>query len=261
MKLPPFRQVRLLLVGLMLAPAAATGAETRAVPPRPAVAFELKDQFDVPHAMAFPRTRLTVLAVADRKGSEQVGGWIAPIRERYPADLDIVGLADLGKVPFFLRGTVQGRFRKDCAHPVMLDWSGQVAKRFGYEADAASLLILHRDGTVLLRFSGAANEERLRRVFETIDRALGQPADGLSSPSSSGDGAAKPPSGRGKSEAQAGSASPSTVLLRRTGGPLLHFAEERELITLSSRSRSDGIFLEQSDLVSPPAMPKGFPWD
>jgi hypothetical protein len=205
MKLPSICRPRLLLLGLLLSPGDAHSAETGVVPPRTAGAFELKDQYNAPHSISFPRTRVTVLTVADHKGSEQVGGWIASIRERYPADIDIAGVADVGKVPFFLRGTVQEKFKKRCAYPVMLDWSGRVAKSFGYEKGEASLLVIHRDGTVLMRFSGAANEERLRQVFETIDRALGQPADELSSPSLPGDGAAKPPAGRGKSEAQAGS--------------------------------------------------------
>jgi hypothetical protein len=43
--------------------------------------------------------------------------------------------------------------------------------------------------------------------------------------------------------------------------PLLHFAEERELINVSHLSGSDGTFLELSNFASPPAEPEGFPPD
>src|ERR1039458_8667133 len=43
--------------------------------------------------------------------------------------------------------------------------------------------------------------------------------------------------------------------------PLLHFAEERELISVSHLSGSDGTFLELSNFASLPAEPEGFPPD
>jgi hypothetical protein len=43
--------------------------------------------------------------------------------------------------------------------------------------------------------------------------------------------------------------------------PLLHFAEERELISVLHLSGSDGTFLELSNFASLPAEPEGFPID
>ena len=54
----------------------------------------------------------------------------------------------------------------------MLDWTGKVAGGIGYTPNQARVLLLHPDGTVLLRFSGAAKPEDLRRILEALDEGL-----------------------------------------------------------------------------------------
>lgn len=44
--------------------------------------IELRDQYDAPQKLVTPLTNLTLLAFADKKGSDQVGAWIAAVKMR-----------------------------------------------------------------------------------------------------------------------------------------------------------------------------------
>jgi len=134
--------------------------------------IELRDQYDAPHKLVTPLTNLTLLAIADKKGSDQVGAWIAAVKMRYEDQIDIRGLADLAGAPPFLQGRIRKQFQKTCAHPVMLDWSGKVCAQLGYRSGTANILVLGRDGRILARFSGPASESNVREATLTLDAAL-----------------------------------------------------------------------------------------
>lgn len=134
--------------------------------------IELRDQFDAPQRLSFPRTNITLLTIADRKGSEQVAGWIAPLRHRFGTRIDIRGLADVSSVPRPLRGTIRTKFQKFQTYPVMMDWSGKAVKAFTYVPDKANLLVLDEHGHILKRISGEANPEGIEALSAVIDGAL-----------------------------------------------------------------------------------------
>ena len=160
----------LLLAAVCAAPATPTNSE-------PVLAsFELRDQYDIAHTISFPATNVTVITVADKKGSEQIDGWIAPLKERYGGRIDIEGVADMSRVPGFLRSMVRERFKKRRTYPVMLDWDGPVARGFNYRKDEANVFVIDRDGHVTGHFTGATNEVALRALFVDVDRALSKPS-------------------------------------------------------------------------------------
>jgi len=166
---------RLGLTGfLVIAICTAGSAPTNSVPV--VAAFELRDQYDALHRIAFPAANVTVLTVADRKGSEQIDGWIAPLKERYAERIAIMGIADMSQVPGLLRSMVKNRFSRRYPHPVMLDWEGLVARGFHYQQDKANLFVIDRDGRVTGHFTGATNEVVLRALFTGVDLALSKPS-------------------------------------------------------------------------------------
>ncbi len=169
------RRTALLLGSLLLVqPLAITprASETNSSPSQPIAPFELADQYETLHRLSFPRPTVMVLMVADHKGSEQIDGWIAQLKPRYGKRIEIEGVADVGKVPPFLRGLVRSKFRKVRPYPVMLDWTGQVAKGLAYEQGQVTLMVISRKGALLLRLSGPSNPTKLNQAFEIIDRAL-----------------------------------------------------------------------------------------
>ena len=147
-----------------------SGAPTNSVPAL--ASFELRDQYDNPHTISFPATNVTLMTVADRKGSEQIDGWIAPVKERYGDRIAIEGIADVSTVPRLLRSMVRKQFKKDRAYPVMLDWDGPVARSFNYQKDKANFFVIDRQGRITGCFSGATNDVALKALFASIDLAI-----------------------------------------------------------------------------------------
>lgn len=137
-------------------------------------AFSLRDQFDTAHDFKFPRTKPAVLAVADKKGSDDIESWAQPLAERFGERIDIPGLADVSAVPRLLRGTVQSRFKKAIAHPVMLDWDGKVAGGFHYTKGQANVYLIAADGRVLHHLVGRASADKLAELGSRIEALLNE---------------------------------------------------------------------------------------
>jgi hypothetical protein len=138
--------------------------------------LELRDQFDMPQRLAFPTTNVVVLTIADRKGSEQIDGWVAAIKVRYGGRVELRGLADVGGVPGLWRGIVRKKFQETRKHPVMMDWSGEVCDRLGYERNVANILLVGRDGAILTRFTGPASDRAIADLHKVLDEILACPA-------------------------------------------------------------------------------------
>lgn len=134
--------------------------------------FTLKDQYDNLQVYRFPREKVAVLAFGDRKGSAQIDGWVKPIYDRYRERVDIHGVAVLGAVPTVARGIVRRVLKNQTKQPVMLDWSGTVAKKYDYTAGAASIVVIDRSGKIMLRTAGVADQASLNRVYGQIDKLL-----------------------------------------------------------------------------------------
>ena len=142
------------------------------VPTNAPAYIELNDQFDAPQKLSFPTTNITFLTIADHKGSEQIAGWVAPVKQRFGSRVDIRGIADVSPVPRFLHGMIRKQFQKAQSYPVMLDWSGDTVKAFTYVEDKANVLVLDGRGRILKRLAGAADETLLRELCDTLDAAL-----------------------------------------------------------------------------------------
>ncbi len=134
------------------------------------IEFTLTDQDGQPRAVEYPRDKVSVFIVADQKGSAEIAGWITPLYARYENRVEISGIAALPGIPPMFHGLFRREFKKRLTYPVMLDWSGDVARRFGYEKERAQLLVIGKDGRVALRQTGAANDRALAEVFREIDR-------------------------------------------------------------------------------------------
>lgn len=162
----------LLILALVFAVGIVLRADPQTLSTKVLTAIDLNDQYDAPRSLRFPTTNITVLAIADRKGAAQVDDWIATLKLRYGGRIDIRGLADVGGVPGFLRGRIRKKFQETRSHPVMMDWSGKVCARLGYQPGVANLLVLGGDGTILARFLGAASDAAVREACVVLDTAL-----------------------------------------------------------------------------------------
>lgn len=160
------------LVALAAAAGAASLAAEKAPSPARSAEFTLTDQESRTHRFQFPREKLSVLVLADQKGSKQIEGWIAPIFGRYGEEIDIAGVAALPGIPAAFQGLFRREFRKQLRYPVMLDWSGTVAQSFGYRGQVAHLLVIGKSGRILVMKLGEADAGALGEVFKVIDWEL-----------------------------------------------------------------------------------------
>jgi hypothetical protein len=133
---------------------------------------QLADQFEQIRSLCFPAKNLTLLTMADRKGSEEVAGWIESLKPLYAGRVDFWGLANVAGVPGFLQPKVRRKFQETRRYPVMLDWSGDVCGQFGCQGSVANLLVIDRSGVILFRICGPATSARLASVRAAIDAAL-----------------------------------------------------------------------------------------
>lgn len=139
----------------------------------PLASFRLKDQFGKEHRIEFPRARPLLLVVGDRQGSEDVGGWVPPLKERWAHGADIVGVADVSAVPGFLRGRVtEGIRRQMPAYPLLLDFGGGVTEGLGCVRRAANVFLVTTNGTVSVSAHGPVDDAKLALLARTVDRVV-----------------------------------------------------------------------------------------
>jgi hypothetical protein len=149
--------------------------------------FELKDQFDNKHKQVFPKDVVSIFALADRKGSDQLEDWITPFYARYESRVDICGVANLKGAPKWVRPMIRSLFRNGIDYPVMMDWSGETCEALGYRERVADIFIVSTNGVVTHRVSGEASEEKLNACFLVLDTLIRAKETGERNPAEKAD--------------------------------------------------------------------------
>ena len=167
-----FLQKSFSIATVVLAACRASGGEDHPLATNAPPCIQLHDQYDAPQKLSFPSTNITVLTIADKKGSDQVDGWIAALKPRYAGRIKILGIADVGGAPVLVHGKIRKKFQETRPYPVMMDWSGKVCAQLSYKPDVANILVIGRDGAILGRFSGLANVPKLAEACSLLDRVL-----------------------------------------------------------------------------------------
>ena len=134
--------------------------------------FELADQDLKTHQYLFPKSKITVISVADARGSDQLAPWIQRIYEKYENRIDIDGVADLVAVPKPFRAILRQTLSKQLTRPVMLDWHGTVVKRFASEKHVANIYVVDRHGYIVKHPSGPVSDVALLELYGEINRAI-----------------------------------------------------------------------------------------
>jgi len=138
--------------------------------------FALTDQDAKTRSYRFPKSKVTVMTVADHKGSDQLAPWIQRLHDRYEKRIDIDGVADVSMIPKPFHAMFRAAFRKQLSYSVMLDWDGAVVKQFAYTRGVANLFVIDRDGRIVKRLSGPLSTSAERELTREIERALTAPA-------------------------------------------------------------------------------------
>lgn len=167
-----------LVLGVCLFAAAASGPRLSGAEPASSATptrldnVAMEDQFGIRHELTFPAPRITVMTCADRDGAAQIAPWIQAVKDHgFTNRVILCGVADVRKVPSFLRGMVRRRFAERYSHPILMDWKGQIASQPALKAGSANVLLLDRDGQVVRQFSGEGSPKNTQALVESI-RAL-----------------------------------------------------------------------------------------
>ncbi len=137
--------------------------------------FELTDQNAQTRHYQFPKEKITVMTVADHKGSDQLTPWIQCLYDRYGKTIDIDGIADVSMIPTPFQNFFRNEFRKKLTRSVMLDWGGSVVRQFGYEKGIANIYVIDRGGRIVKQRSGAVSDTALKDMAAGIDQAIKNP--------------------------------------------------------------------------------------
>ena len=131
---------------------------TIAAPPNTAPirleSFELTDQFGHRHAVRFPTLRPMLLVIGDRRGSEEIDPWIAPLKQRWGSSADLLGIADVRAVPRFLKSRITEAIRRARPQPLLLDFEGVVTEKLPCKSKAANVFAVGTDGRILAHVHG-----------------------------------------------------------------------------------------------------------
>lgn len=133
--------------------------------------FSLKDQHDKLFNLRSLEGEVVVLIASDKDGREQNDLWGKKIKERYKDKITILGIADLRKVPFFMKGKIREDFKRDEVS-ILLDWGGDVFDTYGLTKKVSNIILIDKTGYVRYTYSGDATKEAVEHLFREIDKLL-----------------------------------------------------------------------------------------
>jgi len=132
--------------------------------------IELQDQFKNTHRHSFPESKPMVLLVADRKGYGSLAPWVKSARALAADESIVLGIADVRRVPAFLRGKVRRKFEEGQDYPILLDWHGDVLENLRPTRGVANTYLIRPDGHVVLHLSGEATDAKLKLLRSEIEQ-------------------------------------------------------------------------------------------
>ncbi len=140
--------------------------------------FKIKDQFDRVYTQDSWEDSIIVIIGSDRKGSEFSGTWSGAIKDSLNDApgfdrVKFVGLSDLRGVPFFLKRFVRGKFPKDPANWVLMDWKGRFPKAYQFREDHCNILIFDINRHLIHQTAGTALEpDKLKQIINSLRTLL-----------------------------------------------------------------------------------------
>jgi hypothetical protein len=136
--------------------------------------FSLEDQFGEKTDVRFPSDKPVVLVFGDREGSEQVEGWVRPLYNKFTDRVYIFGIAELSAVPWAVRPVVRRIIRSKSKTPVMLDWTGKIAKSYNCEKGKANVFAINRNGEIIAVRRGKANAAAINEIVASLEKSFYQ---------------------------------------------------------------------------------------
>jgi hypothetical protein len=118
------------------------------------IRFELKDQFNHVRTEKDFQSKLTILVGSDHDGSKYNDAWGKSIHDSLAGKgaqnrVEFLPVADLRGVPFFLKGFVKGKFPKEPARWILMDWKGQFAQAYNFVPAECNIIVFDGNGQIV----------------------------------------------------------------------------------------------------------------
>jgi hypothetical protein len=120
------------------------------------IQFEIQDQFKFEHHDEDFRGSVLLVMVGNKKGGKFARAWSEHIQDSIPAwgmtdDVELLSVADVGGVPFFLKGLVRGKMSKKPENWLLMDWGSKFHKAYDCEKDVCNLLYFDEESRFVKR--------------------------------------------------------------------------------------------------------------
>lgn len=133
----------LLALGLAAAPLAAQSPAT--LP-----SFQVEDQFKRKHTEQEWAGAPVVVLVTNREGRTSLMRWYDAFLKAAPAGTRVAMAADTKGAPFFVKGAIRGSMPKDTLLPILIDYSGRLARALR-GSDTLAAVLYGADGRLITR--------------------------------------------------------------------------------------------------------------
>lgn len=121
--------------------------------------FTLKTQYDKEYT--YQPGAKTILVFADKESGKQAKEWVVNLKkENQPYQM--VSIACMGYVPFFMKGMVRSMFKEKPA--IYMDWGNDVAEKFNYTKEKCLIVYLDERGVVKFSAKGPFNAEQFGKL-------------------------------------------------------------------------------------------------
>ena len=121
------------------------------VAPAPLIDFRIKDQFGKLHTSGSFQNSVAIVVSGDKKGSTFIKEWSPVLADSLAAEVKsfrvkFIPHAHLKGVPFFMKGTIKGKFPKEPDKWVLMDWDGEFDKAYELEENHCSIVVFDQEG-------------------------------------------------------------------------------------------------------------------
>jgi hypothetical protein len=131
--------------------------------------FSLRDQRGNTVTLQSFAGKSVILLASDKEGMAQNPAWRKAIVDRYDKRIAVIGVADLRKVPFLLKGYIKSDFKKDSAS-IILDWDGAIFTSYGFAEHVANIVLIDGNGVVRYLHRGNAEPGAVKDLFAEADK-------------------------------------------------------------------------------------------
>ena len=141
--------------------------------------FVLQDVEEKEHNLKKLRGKVVFLIMGNRKIRKEDDKWAEAFQKDYRESSQVIAfiIADMRSVPGFIpKGFIRGQLKKN-PPPVkfLLDWKGEVHKRYHTEKKKPTLYLISQDGTIVFYQKADFKPEVYAELKKEIEKLLATP--------------------------------------------------------------------------------------